>query len=144
MILHHHFRHPGTNLLHSLFRLLTNRGQKRKLPREYLDSMYDNFDADTRRAVLKHYRVESNPRPAARRQADGLRPHDLPALVVWGGRDPYLGLELASAQKQVFPSARIVVIPDSGHWPFIDNPTEVASHVIPFLREKTGTPEEAL
>jgi pimeloyl-ACP methyl ester carboxylesterase len=93
--------------------------------------------------VLKHYRAESNPRPGARRQADALRPHDLPALVVWGGRDPYLGLDLAERQKQVFPSARMVVLPDSGHWPFIDNPEEVASHVVPFLREKTGAPKEA-
>jgi pimeloyl-ACP methyl ester carboxylesterase len=125
------------------FRMLTNRGQKRKLPREYLDSMYDNFDRKTRRTVLKHYRAESNPGPAARRQADSLRPHDLPALVLWGGRDPYLGLELAEQQKQVFPSARLVVLPDSGHWPFIDNPEEVASHVVPFLRERTGAPKEA-
>ena len=88
----------------SAFRTLTNRGQKRKLPREFLDEMYDNFDRDTRRAVLKHYRAESNPRPGARRQADALRPHDLPALVVWGDRDPYLGLDLAEAQTQVSPA----------------------------------------
>jgi pimeloyl-ACP methyl ester carboxylesterase len=125
------------------FRTLTNRGQKRKLPRDYLDAMYDNFDRDTRRAVLKHYRAESNPRPDARRQADALRPHDVPALVVWGGRDPYLGLTLAESQKEAFPSARLVVLPDSGHWPFIDNPEAVAAHVIPFLREMTGTPKEA-
>ena len=125
------------------FRTLTNRGQTRKLPREYLDGMYDDFDRDTRRAVLKHYRAESNPRPDARRQADAMRPHDVPALVVWGPRDPYLGLDLAERQSQAFPSAQLVVLPDSGHWPFIDNPEEVAAHVIPFLREMTGNPKEA-
>lgn len=125
------------------FRTLTNRGQKRKLPRAYLDGMYDNFDRDTRRAVLEHYRAEANPGPDARRQADALRPHDVPALVVWGARDPYLGLDLAERQTQAFPSAQLVVLPDSGHWPFIDNPEAVAAHVIPFLREMTGTPKEA-
>ena len=124
------------------FRTLTNRGQMRKLPREYLDAMYDNFDRDTRHAVLKHYRAESNPGPAARRQADALRPHDIPALVVWGGRDPYLGLDLAESQTQAFPSARIVVLDDSGHWPFIDDPDAVAAQVIPFLREMTSAPKE--
>ncbi len=124
------------------FRTLTNLGRKRKLPREFLDAMYDNFDRSTRRAVLKHYRAESNPRPAARRQADAVRPYDIPALVVWGADDPYLGLHLAEAQKQAFPSARIVVLPDSGHWPFIDNPTEVGAQVLPFLREATGAPKE--
>jgi pimeloyl-ACP methyl ester carboxylesterase len=125
------------------FRTLSNRGQKRKLPRDYLDSMYDDFDRATRHAVLKHYRAEADPVPGARRQADALRPHDLPALVLWGARDPYLGLELGKAQSQAFPGAPLVVLPDSGHWPFIDNPDEVASHVIPFLRERTTVAKEA-
>jgi pimeloyl-ACP methyl ester carboxylesterase len=126
------------------FRTLTKRGQqKRPLPRDFVDSMYDNFDRDTRHAVLQHYRAEKRPQAGARRAADALRPHDIPALVLWGARDPYLGLELAEAQKQAFPSARIAVLPDSGHWPFMDNPDETASHVLPFLREQTGATKEA-
>jgi pimeloyl-ACP methyl ester carboxylesterase len=124
------------------FRVLTNRDQKRKLSREFLDQMYDAWDRDTRRAVLKHYRSESNPDQTGRRHAAQLRRHDLPALVVWGARDPYLGVELAEAQRQAFPSARVVVLDDSGHWPFIDNPEEVAAHVVPFLRDATGNREE--
>lgn len=125
------------------FRTLINRGQKRKLPRAFVDEMYDNFDRNTKRAVLKHYRSQADPLPGGRRQAEALRTHDLPALVVWGDRDPYLGLDLAEAQNQVFPSAPLVIIRDSGHWPFIDNPEEVASHVVPFLRERTTAPKEA-
>ncbi len=124
------------------FRTLTNLGRKRKLPRAFLDAMYDNFDRDTRRAVLKHYRAESNPRPAARRQADAVRPHDIPALVVWGADDPYLGVDLGRRQQEAFPRARLIVLDDSGHWPFIDNPEAVAAEVIPFLRETTGAPKE--
>ena len=125
------------------FRTLINRGQTRKLPVAFVDEMYDNFDRDTKRAVLKHYRSQADPQPGARRQAEGLRPHDFPALVVWGDHDPYLGLDLAEAQKQVFPSAPLVVMPGSGHWPFVDNPEEVASHVVPFLRERMTAPKEA-
>lgn len=54
----------------------------------------------------------------------------------------YLGLDLAKAQEQVFPSAPLVIIRDSGRWPFVDNPEEVASHVLPFLRERTTAPKE--
>ena len=125
------------------FRTLIKRGQTRKLPGAFVDEMYGNFDRDTRRAVLKHYRSEVDRLPGSRRQADALRPHDLPALVVWGDGDPYVGLDQAAVQKQVFPSALLVVIRDSGHWPFVDNPEEVASHVLPFLRERTTTPKEA-
>jgi pimeloyl-ACP methyl ester carboxylesterase len=120
-----------------LFRLLTNRGQKRKLSRAFLNHMYDvNFTRPTRRAVLKVYR--SIPRPAedGARHAAALRPHDIPALVLWGPHDPYLGIELAEAQREAFPSAQVVVLEDSGHWPFADDPEATRDAVVPFLRRQ--------
>ena len=123
-----------------LFRLLTNRGQKRKLPREFLDYIYDvNFTGPTRRAVLKLYRNTPHPDEDGRRQAAALRPHDIPALVMWGRQDPYLGAELAEAQREAFPRARLVMLDDSGHWPYVDDPRAVADAVIPFLREHAGS-----
>jgi pimeloyl-ACP methyl ester carboxylesterase len=123
-----------------LFRLLTNRGQKRKLPRAFLDHMYDvNFTRPTRRAVLKLYRATSRPAEMGDRQARALHPHDIPALVVWGARDPYLGIDLAHAQQEAFPSARIVKFEDSGHWPFADDPDGTAAAVVPFLRDQTAS-----
>ena len=121
-----------------LFRLLTNRGQKRKLPRAFLDHMYDvNFTRPTRRAVLKLYRATPRPAEMGDRHARALHPHDIPALVVWGARDPYLGIDLARAQQEVFPRARIVILDDSGHWPFADDPDRTAQAVVPFLRDQT-------
>jgi pimeloyl-ACP methyl ester carboxylesterase len=121
-----------------LFRLLTNRGQKRKLPRAFLDHMYDvNFTRPTRRVVLKLYRATPRPAEMGDRHARALHPHDIPALVVWGARDPYLGVELAHAQREVFPRARIVMLDDSGHWPFADDPDRTAQEVVPFLRDQT-------
>ena len=90
-----------------LFRLLTNLGQKRKLSRSFLDHAYDvNFTRPTRRAVLKLYRATPDPDEDGRRQAEALRPHDIPALVVWGARDPYIGVETASGQPDAFPRRR--------------------------------------
>jgi pimeloyl-ACP methyl ester carboxylesterase len=120
-----------------LFRLLTNRGQKRKLSHEFLDQMYDvNFTRPTRRVVLAVYRNSPHPADDGSRQAEALRPHDIPALVLWGTRDPYLGAELAERQRDAFPSARIVLLEDSGHWPFADDPDRTAREVVPFLREQ--------
>jgi pimeloyl-ACP methyl ester carboxylesterase len=124
-----------------LFRVLTNRGQKRKLPRDFLHHMYHvNYTRPTRRAVLKLYRATRTRRAREQgdRQAAALLPHDLPALVVWGARDPYLSMELARAQTEVFPRARLEVLPDSGHWPFADDPERTAALVVPFLREQTA------
>jgi pimeloyl-ACP methyl ester carboxylesterase len=120
-----------------LFRLLTNRGQKRKLPRSFLDHAYDvNYTRPTRRAVLKLYRATSDPGEDGRRQADALLPHDIPALVVWGARDPYIGVAVADRQKEAFPSAEVHVFEDSGHWPFVDDPERTADAVVPFLRQQ--------
>ena len=125
-----------------LFRVLTNRGQKRKLPRAFLDHMYDvNFTRPTRRAVLKVYRNSPRPAEDGARHASALRPHDIPALVLWGAHDPYLGLQLAEAQREAFPSAQVVVLEDSGHWPFADDPEATRDAVVPFLRRQvTSSP----
>jgi pimeloyl-ACP methyl ester carboxylesterase len=125
-----------------LFRLLTNLGQKRKLPRSFLDHAYDvNFTRATRRAVLKLYRATPDPGGDGLRHAEALRPHDIPALVVWGARDPYIGVEVASRQQDAFPRAQVHVLEDSGHWPFVDDPDRTTQIVIPFLREQvTSSP----
>ena len=124
-----------------LFRVLTNRGQRRKLPRAFLDHMYAvNYTRPTRRAVLQLYRATPRPAEMAGRQAAALRPHDIPALVVWGARDPYLGVALAERQREAFPDARVVVFEDSGHWPFADDPERTAATIVPFLREQATRP----
>jgi pimeloyl-ACP methyl ester carboxylesterase len=66
--------------------------------------------------------------------AGALRVLDLPALVIWGAHDPYIPVRFATQQKEIFPHAQIVVLDDSGHWPFADNPQAVAAAVVPFLR----------
>jgi pimeloyl-ACP methyl ester carboxylesterase len=68
--------------------------------------------------------------------AGALRPLDLPALVVWGARDPYVGVEYAERQRQIFPHAEVKILPESGHWPFVDDPDAVAQVVVPFLRRQ--------
>jgi pimeloyl-ACP methyl ester carboxylesterase len=118
---------PG---LHAVLR----RGNPRGLPRPFVDRMYDDLDAGTKRAVLRLYRATDDPGGVGRRHADALRPLDRPALVVWGGHDPYTSAEYAERQREAFPSAEVTVLPDSGHWPFIDDPEAVGRLVEPFLR----------
>jgi pimeloyl-ACP methyl ester carboxylesterase len=102
--------------------------------------MYDtNYTRPTRRAVLALYRATPRPGDMGSRQAAALRAHEIPALVVWGARDPYLGVELAERQREAFPGARVVLFEDSGHWPFADDPARTARAVIPFLRSQATT-----
>ena len=117
-------------------RLLLRHGNPRGLPAEYFDHVYKTFDRRTRRAVLRLYRNTLNTDEGARQLTEALRPLDPPALVVWGAHDPYIPVEFAERQRQVFPRAEIKILPDSGHWPFADDPGAVAQAVLPFLRRQ--------
>lgn len=92
----------------------------RPLPREFLDRNYDHFDRATRCAILKIYRAMPNLTLLGLEHAKALRPHDIPALVLWGDRDPFLPSYLALGNREAFPRADIHVFPNSGHWPFVD------------------------
>jgi pimeloyl-ACP methyl ester carboxylesterase len=118
----------------SAFHLLLKHGNPRGLPAPFVDRMFDNYDRGTRRAVLKLYRA-TDLGEEARILAAMLRPLDVPVLVVWGRHDPYLPVKWAERQRDIFPRARVVVLDESGHWPFADDPEGVASAVIPFLRQ---------
>jgi menaquinone-9 beta-reductase len=116
------------------FHTALRHGNPRGLPRAFVDRMYDDTDAGTSRAILRLYRATDDPSAMGRRQADALRPLDRPALVVWGAHDPYLPVALANRQREAFPSAEVEILPDSGHWPFADDPDAVGRVVEPFLR----------
>jgi len=132
-----------TPLLGELFMATTNRpglklalkhGNPRGLPDAYFEEMYANFDSATRRAVLKLYRNTDDIGALSEELASKLAPLKLAALVLWGDRDPYVPARYAEAQRQFFAVERVVRLPDSGHWPMIDNSVAVREAVAPFLR----------
>lgn len=116
------------------FRLLLKHGNPTGLPRSFVDRMYEDFDAGTKRAVLRLYRATNDPAGAAQRMADALRPLSRPVLVLWGRHDPYIPAAQAARQREVFPGSEVVVLEGSGHWPFADDPGGVARVVVPFVR----------
>ena len=104
-----------------------------RLPEDFVDRMYDDFDRATRCAVLRYYRDVDDPGALGRRQAAALRPHDIPALVIWGSRDPYLPAALAERQREAFPSATVHVLEGAGHWPFVTRRDVTEGLVTEFL-----------
>jgi pimeloyl-ACP methyl ester carboxylesterase len=120
------------------FLLLLRHGNPRGLPHDFVERMYRDLDRATKRAVLRLYRAT----PAGLFEAPlpAMRELDPPTLVVWGRHDPYLPVRHAEAQRQAFPSAEIVVLDGSGHWPFADDPERVAELVVPFLRRHAAAP----
>lgn len=124
-------------------RIALRHGNPRGLPRPFIDRMYDDADAGTKRAVLRLYRATPDPAAIGRRHADSLRPLDRPALVVWGAHDPYIPVAQAERQREAFPSAEVAILPDSGHWPLADDPDAVGKLVEPFLHSVLASRREA-
>jgi pimeloyl-ACP methyl ester carboxylesterase len=122
------------------FGLLLGRGNPRSLPRAFVDRMYDDFDCDTRRAVLELYRSVADVADEGERLAQALRPLDRPALVLWGRRDRFIPVANAERQRAAFPRAEIRVLERSGHWPFVDDPASVTATLTGFLARHAGVP----
>lgn len=120
------------------FRTNMNRTEPRGLPRPFVETMYDHYDRRTKRAVLKLYRATDDPGAPDPDLVAALRERDPPALVIWGGGDPYLPASYAERQKEFLPRAEVNVLPRSGHWPFADDPAEVERILSDFLARSAG------
>jgi pimeloyl-ACP methyl ester carboxylesterase len=115
--------------------------QPRPLPDAFIDRMYDDYDRLTRCALLRYYRSArddalTSPNAYADEAREALRPRNLPALVIWGEKDPFIPVEQAERQREVFPDAQVEVFADSAHWPFVDNAVRTRNAVVPFLRPR--------
>lgn len=115
--------------------LLLRWGNPRGLPREYTDGIVRQCRvAGTRRAVLRYYRATPDLGSVTERASLALRAANPPTMVIWGAQDPYVPVRFADIQTRFFASAEVVILPESGHWPFIDDREGVAAQLIPFLR----------
>ena len=137
------WRTPGVGeLLHRTltpptFRWLIRRGNPRGLPGDLVERMRRDYDRATQRCVLSLYRATDAKRmvPAP---PSAYRALDRPALIVWGEQDIYIPRRFAEQHLDAFPSAKIVYLPGSGHFPMADDPEGVANAVIPFLQRVTS------
>ncbi|HEX2160849.1 MAG TPA: alpha/beta hydrolase [Thermoleophilaceae bacterium] len=92
------------------------------LPGGFVDAVWEHFDHGTQRAILKLYRsAPSDVLAAAGANLGALR---CPAIVVYGGRDPYLPAEFAQRYADALGGpATARVIEDAGHWTWLDEPS---------------------
>ena len=94
---------------------------------------WSHFDHGTQRAALKLYR--SAPPEVLERAGARLGDLEAPALIVWGERDPYITTDFAHAYaKALGAPARVRMVADAGHWPWIDRP-ELVDEIASFVRE---------
>ncbi len=97
---------------------------------ERIDAIWDQFDQGTQRAILRLTRSATLAELAAAGSA--LATLGAPALVLWGEQDPWLDPGIGAIYAEVLPQATLEVIPDAGHWPWMDQP-QVVDRVASFL-----------
>jgi len=120
------------------WRRVMQKGNPKRLPPQFVDKMYDDYDRETRNTVLKLYRATPDPGETAAELGAALAQLRKPALVVWGASDPYIGVEYAERQREFFDVEDVAVLPQSGHWAFQDDADAVRELVVPFLRRRVG------
>jgi pimeloyl-ACP methyl ester carboxylesterase len=114
-------------------------GSQRSVPGWFVDEVLRHYrDPGTRRAVLAFYRATSDLGAATVASASAIGPTDLPTMVIWGAGDPYVPVRFAEVQRQFFPRAEIIVLPQSGHWPLVDDSEAIVDAVVPFLRAQVS------
>jgi pimeloyl-ACP methyl ester carboxylesterase len=121
------------------FGMLLQRDNPRPFPPGFLDRMYGDVDAGTKRAILKLYRATNDLGAMVEHVADKLVPLHVPALVLWGTDDAYLPVRYAEEQRRFFDVKDVRLMPGCGHWPFIDDPEGAAEPVLRFLEERLAT-----
>ena len=92
------------------------------LPDEWIESVLSHFDQGTQRAILRLYR--SSPPDVLAAAGARLRDLRVPALVVWGQRDPYIPSRFGRAYADTL-GGELVELDDAGHWPWFDRPDAV-------------------
>jgi len=109
------------------------RANPKGLPPAFVDKMYDDYDRETRRTVLELYRATPDPGETAEMIGAAIGGLHKPALVIWGAKDPFVGVKYAEGQREYFEVENLVVLPESGHWPFQDDPDAVREALLGFL-----------
>lgn len=60
----------------------------------------------------------------------------VPTLVVWGENDLLLSPDTANYIKKIMPHSKVIMMPETGHLPMIEQPKRVAEDYLAFLAQK--------
>lgn len=126
------------------YRLLGDSLSRTAGPGVFSEADIERYRAAMRRSdslsgPLNYYRAIA--RESVERQLRSLLPGETlarrtverPTLVVWGERDPALGVDLLDGLDDVVTDLRVRRLPDTGHWPHLERPNRVVEELLAFL-----------
>jgi pimeloyl-ACP methyl ester carboxylesterase len=116
----------------SSLRLLSRQARPRRgaLPDDFIEMIWRGWGGGSRPEMLVLYR-SADPDELASAGAE-LHLLECPALIAWGAADPYLPPGFARAYAERLPNAELLLLPDAGHWPWLDR-ADLLDRVVAFL-----------
>lgn len=108
------------------------RDPRRRTP-ELLDAIIAEAEGGSADVFAQWQRAEVGPRRQATDYSARLAELAVPALVVHGERDTGVPAAVARRAAASIPDARLVVVPDAGHWVQRDRPDVVVPAMLEFL-----------
>lgn len=112
---------------------------------KYLVHKTENFPDDGIAYLLEVIRspggklpfLNGRGRAVAPYSLDKLRKINHPALIIWGEKDRILPVSHCKKAFEKLPDARLRIIPDAGHAPFIDLPEQFKDIIIHFIKPES-------
>jgi haloalkane dehalogenase len=100
-----------------------------------LDEYWKAFADDERR--LAHLDLYRSGDFEKLKPYDGaLAQFEIPALIIWGGRDRFASVRMAHRFQEELPDAELLVIDDAGHFVWEDAPKRTSSALVDFLERR--------
>jgi pimeloyl-ACP methyl ester carboxylesterase len=91
-------------------------------------------EADTRQAFFRTLRAVVDLGGQAVTATDRLYlASQVPTLIVWGDRDPFIPVSHAVAAHEVMPGSRLEVFEDAGHFPHCEAPERFVEVLVDFI-----------
>jgi hypothetical protein len=91
-------------------------------------------DADSRRAFLRTLRAVIDPGGQTVGAADRLYlAAQIPTLIVWGARDPFIPVRHTIAAHEAIPGSRLEIFPGVGHYPHCEAPARFVDVLVDFI-----------
>jgi pimeloyl-ACP methyl ester carboxylesterase len=96
------------------------------------DTMRNEIDAAPRMITMRGFNDDTLLAPSLLAQVAS------PTYMLWGEEDPMASAEIAHAFADLLPDARLELMAEAGHAPWMDDPDHVAQRVGAFLRGTAG------
>jgi pimeloyl-ACP methyl ester carboxylesterase len=126
-----------------IVRLMSSMGERDTIVRypDLIDALVaaadDPIASSANLAELRAVLTPIGFRPSSMVRPDELRGLSVPALLIWGDRDPVASVRSAQATARLIPDARLEVLP-GGHVPYLGHPGPVSELLAGFVRARAA------